>query len=140
MAVTLSAEDFLQPEGELTLDLFPGVENVVDVLFNGWLQQAIAKIDALDSAPDDDNRAAAAWVYHRAGGHIANRFMNSATSTNVGPVSRSYASDQRTYWLNYAAEKLTIWNELAPTEDGIGVTTTIPAFFGTVGAGRRCCR
>jgi len=137
VAVTLEAEDFLQPEGELTLDLFPGVSDVVDVLFNGWLQQAKAKIAGLDSAPDDDNLAAAAWVYYRAAGHIANRFMNSATSATTGPISKSWASDQREYWLNYAAEKLSIWNALTPTGT-TDVVTTIPAYFGTVGA-RRCC-
>lgn len=47
MAVT--EDDFLQPEGELSLSLFPGetLESLTSVLINGWLQQAISKIETL---------------------------------------------------------------------------------------------
>ena len=105
MTVTLTDLDVTQPLGELDSSLFPG-SNFAE-LVNGWLYQAQQKVEAnadIDTANQND--AAAAWVYYRAGMHIANRLAASASSRRLGPASQSMDADQRAYWLQYAKDKL----------------------------------
>lgn len=129
MAVTLTTFDLIQPDGELSESLFPSGD--FNVLVAGWLGQATAKVEANTAiATADQNTAAAAWVYHRAYDHIAQRLASSPVrvSTSIdGSVSKEMAQDQRTFWAKKAAEKKADYEALETVSASSAV---VPVFFG----------
>lgn len=132
--VTLTLEDFVQPAGELYDSLFP--EQDLYTLVDGWLQQAIYKVEGTATIPAEHrNLAASAWVYYRAYSHIAQRLMASAATMNVdGKVSRTIASDQRQHFADLATAKLTMYEQLSvPT---VTAQPKAAAYFGVVKARR----
>lgn len=130
MAVTLTSGDLIQPDGELSESMFPGGN--FDTLLAGWLSQASTKVTANSAiASANHDSAAAAWVYHRAYDHIAQRMASSPVrvSTSIdGSVAKEMAQDQRKYWFDKAAEKKADY-ESYETESA-STTAVIPAFFG----------
>jgi hypothetical protein len=128
MAVSLTSDDLIQPTGELTAVLFPGDDLIALVI--GWLMQATDKVEAsagIDAS--DHNDAAAAWVYYRAGKHIAHRLAASPASRRLGPASQSMDADQRSYWLKYAAAKLAeygSYDTVAPVVRASGHSMPVP--------------
>lgn len=105
MAVTLEITDFLLPLGDLYPELFPGF-NLPDLL-DGWINQAIGQVESnsgIEAA--DHNDAASAWVRYRAYSLKAQTVAAAPSSASVGPTSKSYAQDQRTYWRQKAIDAL----------------------------------
>lgn len=136
MAVTLSTYDLVQPDGELSESLFPGSD--FDLLLAGWLGQAVALVEANAAiATSNQNLAAAAWAYHRAYDHIAQRMASSpvrvATSLD-GSVAKEMAQDQRKFWFDKATAKKADY-EAFETE-APSTTSVVPAFFGRVSVSR----
>lgn len=131
--VTLTVEDFVQPAGELTDHMFPE-ENLL-TLTDGWLQQAISKVESTPTIlAENRDLAASAWVYHRAYSHIAQRLYVSAQSASVDSVTRSMGSDQRQHFADLAAAKLALYEQLSTP---VATKSVKPgAYFGTV-KGRR---
>ncbi len=134
MAVTLTTFDLIQPDGELSESLFPSGD--FNVLLAGWLGQATGKVEANTAiAATNQNSAAAAWVYHRAYDHIAQRLASSPVrvSTSIdGSVSKEMAQDQRKFWADKAVEKKADY-EAFETESA-STTSVVPVFFGRVRA------
>jgi hypothetical protein len=130
MAVTLVADDLKEPTGELTADLFPGSD--LDDLLAGWLTQAETLVEGNSAiATANHNTAAAAWVYHRAYGHVARRLAAAPSQVSVdGTVSKSSATDQRKYFADLAVEKLGVYTGYETEGDASLVAPAVPAFFG----------
>lgn len=93
--MALAASDFIEPAGELSSDLFPGVD--LTTFVTGWLADAATRTT--------DEAAQAAWVYHRAFTSIANRLSGGATSVKEGGVTVTVGGHQAEYWLDRAASK-----------------------------------
>jgi hypothetical protein len=85
--------DFIAPAGELTLALFPDVTLTESVA--AWLEQA--------EGLTDDEDAQAAWVYHRAYAHVADRLHAGLANESKGPVSAARSDAQFRYWQGRAA-------------------------------------
>lgn len=104
MAVTVTVMDLQQPTGELTESLFPGSN--FDGLLAGWLAQATEKAEGNSAiAAANHDAAAAAWVYHRAYSHVAQRLASSPirVSTSVdGSVAKEMTKDQREHFITLA--------------------------------------
>jgi hypothetical protein len=134
MAVTLATYDLTQPSGELSESLFPGGD--FDLFVGGWLGQAKTLVDANAAiATANQNLAAAAWVYHRAYSHVAQRLASSPVSVSTsidGSISKTMSSDQRKYFFDLAAAKLALYQSYETEAESS--TAVIPAFFGRVRA------
>lgn len=106
MPVTWAIDDFKQPLGELTPDLYPLGD--IDALLTGWLAQATAKVlAAAGIAVADHDSAAASWVYYRAYTHIAQRMNSEPEQVRAeGEIAMTTKADQRKYFADRAAAAL----------------------------------
>ena len=126
MAVTLTADDLIQPAGELSNDFFPLGD--LDDQIEGWLTAAVAKVEGnSDIASTRHDDAAAAYVYYRAYDYIAKLLQAQPTqqSEGDGAISVTIAADRPKSWEDAAADKWRLFN-------GYIVQATGAFFFATV--------
>lgn len=133
MSVSLVLTDVKQPTGEIDASLFP--DGDADTFLASWLEQAVTKVEASTGiATEDQDEAAAAWVYYRAYKWVADRIANTAESITVGPRTERTSATQQKYFAdlaNYWLEQFYGFNTVSPVAG-------IPAFFSTVKARRNC--
>lgn len=123
MAVTLEAEDFLYPQGELQPGLFPDgdLEDHLEV----WIAEAATKVD--------DDSPAAKWVYYRAYDSVAQRLANTPSSEQMQEHrAKSWSKDRIEFFAGKAAEyKAAFESETAVPPGsafgGLGVFRTVKA-------------
>ncbi len=129
MAVTITIDSLVQPLGELTPMLFP--DNILADLLDGWLTDAVNHVMAIPGiAAENQNAAAAAWVYYRAYLAMALRLANEPESITVGPRTERGGSGQLKFFTDLANERLSLFYSF----NTVSPVAMIPAFFGVVKA------
>lgn len=105
----LEPEHFIAPKGELTEGMYPGED--VEELVTAWLQDAQARTS--------DETRQAAWVYHRAYTHVANRMHAGLASERKGDQAASIDPSQLKYWQRKADAALTAYRAGATSTSGV---------------------
>ena len=112
----LTIDDFMQPNGELTESLFPGV-NLYEALL-AWIADASTRTESLP--------AQRAWVRYRAYSVIADRFHAGLGSESKGNASASLDPQQFRYWSRKAQENHAAFRSIASVTSA--VTTVVPVW------------
>lgn len=100
--MALNPQDFLEPTGELSSDMFPGKDCLT--LAVGWLKDAESRTT--------DEAAQEAWVYYRAYRNVASRLNRSLASEKRGDRQASRIATQLEYWDDLARERRADYDEL----------------------------
>lgn len=104
----MDAADFISPTGELTADLFPGID--LSAAVTAWINDALTRT----SNPN----AQRSWVLYRAYAHVADRMHAGLASESKGPASASRSDAQFRYWRTRANAHLAAFRSvMAP--DGV---------------------
>lgn len=125
MAVTITEADLEQPAGQLAASYFPDADLATQL--PGWLESAVAKVEADVTIPiASQNDAAAAWVYYLAYSYMADRIaaMPNVASVGSGEASQTYSKDRLDYWLARAAAQKATYDALVPD---VPVTVSTPS-------------
>lgn len=126
MAVTLEAEDFLYPQGELQPGLF--LDGELEDHLEVWIAEAATKTD--------DDSPAAKWVYYRAYSAVAMRLAMTPNSESNDSQqtqrSKSWGKDRIEFFEKKAAEyKAAFDSEVADPPGsafgGLGMFRTVKA-------------
>lgn len=99
----MTAADFIQPTGELTTDLFPGVD--LEAAVTAWIADAAARAD--------NPNAQRSWVLHRAYATIADRMHAGLASESKAGASAARSAEQFRYWSRKAREHLAAYQAIA---------------------------
>lgn len=103
--MALQALDFIEPVGELSLEMFP--DRNLTSFVEAWIEDAEARASS--------DAAQRAWVLYRAFTSVANRLNNDPASAREGNVQGAYLADQIAYWRRRADEQLAqFWAVTSP--------------------------
>lgn len=128
MTVSLSSWNILQPNGELDVSLFAS-QDEAEAMIVGWITDAIARV--ANVTPANQQEAAAAWVYYRAFGLLAQRYASTASTIMVdGVVTRSTSSDQRKFF----DDRMKFWQDVFAGLSAVTSTSAEMVFFNRVRA------
>lgn len=123
MPVTLTNDDFIHPVGRLQTAMFPDGDMAAGL--TAWLDEATDLVAAVDA--DDQDNAAAHWVYYRAYTAIADRLRAMPVSESYGGsgtnVSKTWGSGRVAEWEALAAASLVAYR-LYVAEPAISATVT----------------
>jgi hypothetical protein len=117
MALTITPDNFIDPEGELTINMFP--DGDIESRVATWIEGAARK-----TANDD---IAMHWVYYRAYNSISNRLAATPSSEgNFGNHQIAWSGDRVKSFRDLAASHLADYARLSGdyslTPDAVPVT------------------
>lgn len=103
--MALTPDDLIEPKGRLQAALFPGLD--LTVLLTGWLQAAGGRMGGI--AGNAIDAATAAYVYHLAYSHVADRLAalpNSVSIDSAANVQQQVGQDRIAYFSRLAQRYL----------------------------------
>lgn len=124
MAVTLTPADLTYPAGQLQEGFFPDDDLQGNLVV--WLAEAKDKV--ADVVLDQQDDAAAAWVYYRAYQAVARRIGAQPSRESYGGagggsnVTRDWGQNKSDYWEGLADEQLALFQGYVHTSSGGTVT------------------
>lgn len=105
----MDVTDFIQPAGELSEALFPGVD--LEEAVAAWIADALTRTT--------NPNAQRSWVLHRAYSAVADRMHAGLASESKRGASAARAAEQFRYWSRKAATQLAAYQAVSTARSAV---------------------